>query len=46
MSHLRIALAKATDGPWKFFHVGNDTKVKLGVVTTIGSCIVAMLVIA
>lgn len=46
MSNLRLALAKAADDPWKFFHVDNDTKVKLGVGTTIGSCIVAMLLMA
>jgi hypothetical protein len=46
MSNLRMTLAKAADDPWTFFHMDNDTKVKLGVGTTIGSCIVAMLVMA
>jgi hypothetical protein len=46
MSKLHMALVKAADSPWKLFDVDNDTLVKLGVGTTIGSCIVAMLVMA
>jgi hypothetical protein len=43
MSTVRMAIAKAADDPWKFFHIDNDMKVKLGVGTTVGSCMVAML---
>lgn len=39
-------LTPVSDGPWKFPHLDNHTKVKLGVGLTIGSSIVAMLMMA
>lgn len=46
MSNIRMALTRAAQGPWEFPRWDNDAKVKLGVGTTIGTCIVAMLLMA
>lgn len=43
MSTIRMALARTTGGPWRVPQLDNDAKVRLGVGTTIGTCIVAML---